>query len=141
MNAGNVPARSRTVKNMLTGCWQRLVTFALIAIIPLILLGVFGFAIKTTEEYACVLQLAERSAQVVEITGEPLKPGLFAWTTFFESGGGERKGQFSTALSGPRGQGRIQAQFYRTPLGGMLGVWFKSGGEEIEVYNGNYPCP
>ncbi len=113
---------------------------ALIAIVPLILLGVFGFAIKTTPEYACVLRTVERSEDVIVVTGEPLKPGLFAWTSYFESGGGLRQGSFSTTLSGPKGRARIQAQFYRTPVGESLGIWLKKGREEITLYNGSYPC-
>lgn len=112
----------------------------LIAIVPLILLYVFGFSAKTTEEYACVLRTVERSEDIIVITGEPLKPGFFAWTSYFESSGGLRQGNFSTTLSGPRGRARIQAQFYRTPVGETLGIWLKKGREEITIYNGNYPC-
>ncbi|MBN2006435.1 MAG: hypothetical protein JXA21_23990 [Anaerolineae bacterium] len=107
----------------------------------MILLYVFGFSIKTSEEYACALQIAERSAQVAEITGEPVTPGLFAWTSHFESGGGLRQRRFSTSLSGPRGKGRLVVEFYRTPIGATLGMWFKTSGEETGVYNGTYPCP
>ncbi|MBN2392425.1 MAG: hypothetical protein JXR84_16970 [Anaerolineae bacterium] len=139
MNTDNDP--TPTFQNALRGCGRSLVSFALFAIVPLILLYVFGFSIKTSEEYACVLDTAERSARVIRVTGEPVTPGLFAWTSYFESGGGERQGQFSTTLSGPRGKGRLQAQFYRTPIGATLGIWFKTSQGETEVYNGAYPCP
>jgi hypothetical protein len=130
-----------TFRNTLRGCTRTIGTLALFAIVPLILLCVFGFAIKTTPEYECALDMAGRSAQVVEITGEPLTPGLFAWTSYFESGGGLRQGRFSTSLSGPYGKGRLQAEFYRTPIGATLGIWFKTSAGETEVYNGEYPCP
>jgi hypothetical protein len=133
---GNDP----TIRDRLLAPWRTVRTIALAAIVPLILLYVFGFSAKRTAEYDCVMQTASRSRQVVAVTGEPLTPGLFAWTTYFESGGGLRQGQFYTTLSGPRGRGRIQAQFYRTPVGSTLGIWFKAGGEELEVYNGAYPC-
>lgn len=122
------------------GCLALLGTGALIAIVPLILLYVFGFSIKTSEEYACVLGIVEQSEDVIVVTGEPLTPGLFAWTSYFESGGGLRQGQFSTAMSGPKGRARIQAQFYRTPVGESLGIWLKKGREETTIYNGSYPC-
>lgn len=125
----------------LNGCGRRLFSLALFAIVPLILLYIFGFSIKTTEEYACALDTAERSAQVIAVTGEPVEPGLFAWTSYFESGGGERQGRFSTTLSGPRGKGRLIVQFYRTPIGASLDVWFKTSEGEITVFNGAYPCP
>ncbi len=121
-------------------CWTLLSTGAMVIFVPLILLGVFGFAIKTTEEYKCVLSIAEQSEDVIVVTGEPLTPGLFAWTSYFESSGGLRQGQFSTTLSGPKGRARIQAQFYRTPIGATLGVWLKKDREEIVIYNGSYPC-
>jgi hypothetical protein len=106
-----------TPLSALRGCGRRLLSLAMLAIVPLILLYIFGFSIKTSEEYACALDTAERNAQVIRITGEPVKPGLFAWIFYFESGGGERQGNFSTSLSGPRGKGTLKVQFYRTPLG------------------------
>ncbi len=114
--------------------------FALVAIGPLIMLYVFGFSAKTTEEYACALRMAEQNTEVALIIGEPITPGLFAWTFYFESGGGLRQGRFSTSISGPRGKGRLIVEFYRTPVGATLEVWLKTGGEEITVYYGNYPC-
>lgn len=129
-----------TFLNTLRNLWRLISSLALFAIVPLILLYVFGFSIKTTEEYACALQMVGRSDEVTRLIGEPLEPGLFAWTSFFESGGGERQGQFSTRLSGPRGRGRMIVRFYRTPVGEVLGIWLKTGGEEVELYDGDYPC-
>jgi hypothetical protein len=130
-----------SIRNPLLGCLRHILSRMMFLVIPLILLYVFGLSIKTTEEYACALDMAERSAQVIEVTGEPVTPGLFAWTSYFESGGGERQGQFSTSLSGPHGKGRLKVQFYRTPIGASLGIWFKTSEGETEVYNGTYPCP
>lgn len=121
-------------------CWTLLGTAAMVIIVPLILLGVFGFAIKTTAEYKCALRTVEQSEDVIVVTGEPLTPGLFAWTSYFESGGGLRQGQFSTSVSGPKGRARIQAQFYRTPVGESLGIWLKKDRGEVTIYNGSYPC-
>ena len=130
-----------TTQDRLLALWRIVRTAALAAVIPLILLYIFGFSIKTSEEYNCAIRVAGQSRSVVEITGEPITPGLFAWITYFESGGGLRQGQFFTTLSGPRGRGRIQVQFYRTPIGSTLDVWFKTGGQEMEIYNGVYTCP
>ncbi len=115
-------------------------TLALFAIVPLIMLYVFGFSAKNTEEYACALRTAEQNAEVSAIIGDPLMPGLFAWTSYFESGGGLRQGRFSTSVSGPRGKGTLIVEFYRTPVGATLGLWLKTGGEEITIYYGDYPC-
>ncbi len=130
-----------TLQSALRGCWRILVFIALFAFVPLILLGVFGFSIKTTPEYRCVLQVARSSAAVAEVAGEPLQPGLLAWTSYFESGGGLRQGRFSTHLTGPQGRVKLVAEFYRTPIGDSLGVWLNKDGSEIEIYNGRYPCP
>ncbi len=130
-----------TLGDRLRALWRVVRTAALIAILPLVLLYIFGFSVKTSAEYDCVMQTTRQSRQVISVTGEPLTPGLFAWITYFESGGGLRQGQFYTTLSGPRGRGRIQAQFYRTPVGATLGIRFKTGGEDVEVYYGEYPCP
>jgi len=129
------------VGNALLSCLRRLLSWAMFLAVPLVLLYVFGFSIKTSEEYACVLQIAESTPEIIEITGEPVSPGTFAWISYFESGGGERQGAFATALTGPQGKGTLKAQFYRTPIGAQLGVWFKTSAGEIEIYNSTYPCP
>ena len=113
---------------------------ALFALVPLILLYVFGFSIKTTDEYACVLRIAEQDRQVAARIGEPLTPGLFAWMPYFESGGGLRQGRFSTTISGPLRRGTLQAEFYRTPIGSSLGIWLKLSDEVLMIHNGSYPC-
>ena len=127
--SGQTSSRSRLILAAIGG-----------ALVPIVLLGVFGFGIKTTPEYDCAIRMAESNAQVIALTGAPLTPGLFAWTGYFESGGGMRQGSFSTALSGPRGRARIQVQFYRTPLGATMDMWLRAGKEEIEIYSGTYPC-
>ena len=123
------------------GLRRILLFLILIAILPLILIYVFAFSNKTAPEYACAMRTAEQSRQVVSVTGEPIQRSLFAWTTYFESGGGLRQGSFITYLSGPHGGGTITVEFYRTLIGETLGVWFKTGGEEMEIHDGAYPCP
>lgn len=108
--------------------------------LPILMLAIFGFSIKTTPEYDCAVSLVENSRAVTSLTGTPIQPGFFAWTRFFESGGFVRQGAFSTSISGPWGHGRIQVSFYRAPAGSTLGIWFLSSGDEMEVYNGAYPC-
>jgi hypothetical protein len=120
--------------------WKIGVALVTGAIFPVFMLFIFGFSIKTTPEYACVMQMVESNRQVVNVTGEPVTPGFFAWTGFFESGGGVRQGSFSTRVSGPQGRVTIQAQFYRTPIGETLGIWLKVKGDELTLYNGDYPC-
>jgi hypothetical protein len=115
-------------------------TAMLIAIPIIILLYIFGFSIKTTSEYSCVMHIAEESEQVISVTGSPIKPGLFAWTKYSESGGATSQGAFFTSISGPQGDGTIDVSYYHSPTGDSLGIWFKSHNEEIEVYNGMYPC-
>ncbi len=114
---------------------------ALALALPLLLLFFFAFMIKTTAEYACVLQVVRQDPQVVAALGAPIQPGLFAWTPYFESGGQVRQGAFVTAVSGPRGRGKIKANFYRTPVGATMAIDFCSQGKEITLYDGPYICP
>lgn len=139
--SANILRPKLSCRGALAGCLSTFFFLALIAVVPLILLYVFGFSIKTTPEYDCVIHMVKSRERVVAVTGEPIAPGLFAWTSYFESGGGLRQGRFSTALSGPQGRATIQAEFYRTPIGATLGIWLKTGREEIEIYSGEYPCP
>ena len=127
------------------GAWRkvwRLVKLVSLGVVgPVVLLLVFGFFIKTTEEYACAIEVLQHNSEVVREVGDPLRPGLFAWTTYFESGGGTRQGAFSTTLSGPRGRVRAQVQFYRSPVGDTLTILARMEGNTVDVYDGPYPCP
>ncbi len=124
----------------LRGVWRWALVLVPLAIVPLVMLYVFGFSAKAMKEYACALDIAVQDEQLVAITGEPVTPGLFAWITYFESGGGLRQGRFSTRLTGPDGKGTLVVEFYRTPIGASYGLWFKTGGQELEIYYGDYPC-
>lgn len=112
----------------------------LLLLLPAILFFVFGFFARTTDEYACAIQTISQDPQVIAVTGEPVTAGLFAWTPYFESGGGLTQGAFNTAISGPNGRGSLHVEFYRSPIGSSLYLVFKSGGEQVVVYDGTYPC-
>lgn len=139
--SGGVLDSDFPLRQTLRKIWGVTWVLALLALVPLILLFVFGFSVKTTGEYACVMGFVENDRQIADVLGQPATPGLFAWLSYFESGGGLRQGRFSVRLSGPEGQGVLKAQFYRTPIGSSLGVWLDMGTREVEVYNGAYPCP
>jgi predicted ferric reductase len=129
-----------TMTGSLRSLWRNLWVAISIAIVPIILLYVFGFSIKTTPEYDCAMQMVEKSRQVIQVTGSPIKPGQFAWTKFFESGGMLRQGAFFTSISGPAGSGRIDVNFYRAPVGESLAIWFTSKGVETKIFDDGYPC-
>jgi len=123
------------------GCMGKLISFTfLLVLIGASLILIFGFFIKAQPEYNCAIQIAEESEQVISVTGSPITPGLFAWIKFFEIRGAIRQGGFFTSISGPKGEGTIDVSVYRAPTGDSLGIWFTSHNEEIEVYNGIYPC-
>jgi hypothetical protein len=113
---------------------------AMAAGLPVFLLYIFGFSIKSSSEYGCVMRILEENRQVLSITGSPIQPGLFAWIKYYERGGMISQGTFFTYISGPRGSGTVDVGFYHAPIGSSLGIWFTSKGEEIEVFDGEYPC-
>ena len=114
---------------------------ALMLFFPLVMVFFFAFFIKTTEEYDCIMRTVAQHPEVVREIGEPVEPGLLAWSPFFESGGHVRQGYFVTRVSGPRGEGKIKADFYRAPVGATMTISFESRGEEIALYDGPYICP
>jgi hypothetical protein len=87
------------------------------------------------------METALSHPDVVAAVGEPVEPGLLAWISFFESSGHVRQGAFVTRVSGPRGRGRIRADFYRAPVGATMRVRFQQEGETITLYDGAYACP
>jgi hypothetical protein len=101
---------------------------------------IFGFSIKSSSQYACTLEQARRSREVTWQLGEPIEPGFFAWLSYHESQGSISQGSFSTSVSGPRGNGRIRAEYYRAPVHSYLYVQFKGSEGWVDVYRGDYPC-
>lgn len=118
----------------------RAIEFGGALLLPVILLYVFGLSARTTEEYACTMRLLEENFIVLREVGRPIRPGLFAWTSYFESAGGMRQGAFSTTISGPNGRAKVRVRFYRTPIGARLYVGLKTSVDEIVLYDGAYPC-
>ena len=121
--------------------WRGLKYSVLMLLFPAGMLLFFGLFIKTTGEYACVIQTVEQHPKVVEALGEPIEAGFFAWSPFFESEGHVRQGYFTTRISGPRGRGKIKADFYRAPVGSTLEIYFEMDGQETVLHSGTYTCP
>ena len=120
----------------------RIVKWAVLSLLfPLAMVLFFALFIKTTEEYDCIMRTVVRHPDVVREIGEPVESGLFAWSPFFESGGRVRQGYFVTRVSGPRGKGKIKADFYRAPVGATMTIFFESQGRETNLYDGSYVCP
>ena len=121
--------------------WRVVKLSVLTSLFPAVMVFFFGLFIKTTDEYACVMRTVERHPEIVEALGEPIEAGFFAWSPFFESEGHVRQGYFITRVSGPRGRGKIKADFYRAPVGATLDIRFEVDGQETTLYSGNYACP
>jgi predicted ferric reductase len=101
---------------------------------------IFGFSIKGSNEYACVLEQVGRNREVTRQLGEPLEPGYFAWLSYSESQGNMRRGAFTTSISGPRDNGRVRAEYYRAPVGSYLYIQFNGGEGWLDLFQGDYPC-
>jgi hypothetical protein len=110
------------------------------AALPVLILYVFAFSMRTSSEYRCAMQILGRSRQVLSMIGAPISPGWIAWTKYYESGGMVSQGVFWTYITGPEGIATVDVGFYRAPVGDSLEIWFTWKGEEIEVYDGTYPC-
>ncbi len=121
--------------------WRVLKFSVLMLLFPAGMVLFFGLFIKTTEEYDCIMRTVARDPEVVEAVGEPVAAGFFAWSPFFESGGHVRQGYFTTRISGPRGRGRIKADFYRAPVGATMEIRFEVDGQETVLHSGDYTCP
>ncbi len=120
--------------------WRVVKLAALTSLFPAVMVFFFGLFIKTTEEYACIMRTVERHTEVVEALGEPIESGFFAWSPSFESAGQVRQGYFITCVSGPRGRGKIKANFYRAPVGSTMEIRFELDGRETTLYSGSYAC-
>ncbi len=130
------------IKEMVTSLWRILVCFLQFIFFPTFLLFIFGFSIKLTGAYTCIMQTVEQDPRVFAEIGAPVTPGIFAWTTSFEGGFGYSTGHFYTSVSGPRGRGRIETAFQSDPIYDLLiNIKFKIHGDETELYRGALGCP
>jgi hypothetical protein len=101
---------------------------------------IFGVAIKWTDVYACSLAEARRSPVVIAELGEPTEAGFFAWTYGYSQQGSVTDASFRTTLSGPKGEGTLRVQWYRSPLGSSLRMELEKDGKRQLVYSGAVPC-
>ncbi|HEY85922.1 MAG TPA: hypothetical protein G4N96_12520 [Chloroflexi bacterium] len=125
----------------LKGIADRLFALLQLVFFPAFLLFIFGFSIKLTGAYTCIMDVVEQDTRVTAAIGEPVTPGFFAWTTSYEGGFGHSTGHFYTFVSGPQGRGRIEASFGSSTLYDLLiNIKFKIHGRETELYRGAYEC-
>ena len=101
----------------------------------------FGYFIKTTDEYACVLQITQQNNELVRSLGEPIEPGFFGWLSNYGGEGQQFEASFRTAVSGSRDSGSIRAQIYRSPIGSAMTIEFSGDAGDILIYDGPYQCP
>ena len=101
---------------------------------------IFGFYVKGTDAYACSLEVARRSPEVVAEIGEPMEAGLFAWISNYQSEGSVTDASFRTTLEGPKGKGGLKVRWYSSPVGSALRMELEKGGRRRIVYEGTIPC-
>lgn len=101
---------------------------------------IFGFAIKWTEAYSCSIAEARGSPSVIARLGEPVNPGFFAWSFGYSRELSVTNTSFSTALTGPKGEGTLRVHWYKSPVGSSLQMVLDSDGSQHSVYSGPIPC-
>lgn len=102
---------------------------------------IFGIAVKWTDAYACSMAAAGKSPVVIAELGEPLDAGFFAWSFSYIREGSTTDAYYSTALSGPKGNGTLRVQFYRSPVGSALNMNLEKDGLTQSVHRGPVVCP
>src|SRR5687767_64074 len=100
----------------------------------------FGFAIKWTDAYACSIAEARRSPVVISQLGEPINTGFFAWSFGYSQDLSVTNTSFSTALTGPKGEGTLRVRWYNSPIGSSLQMVLEKDGSQQSVYSGPIPC-
>ena len=100
----------------------------------------FGFAIKWTEAYACSIAEAQRSPVVISQLGEPINAGFFAWSFGYSQELSVTDTSYSTALTGPKGEGTLRVRWYKSPVGSSLQMVLEKDGSQHSIYSGPVPC-
>ncbi|MFO7541128.1 MAG: cytochrome c oxidase assembly factor Coa1 family protein [Chloroflexota bacterium] len=101
---------------------------------------IFMFSMHGTDEYDCVMAHVENAAVVRQYLGQPVEPGRFIFLSYWESQGSRVETAFSTAVSGPQGQGRVRAEIFRSAASSAMTIDLKVEGETVNVYAGEYQC-
>ncbi len=119
--------------------WLPLILFVLLVTAGFFFL-LFGLAIKWTNVYACSLQQARSSPMVIAELGEPIEAGFFAWSFSYRQEGAITDTSFYTTLTGPKGEGTLNVQWYGSPVGSSVLMNLDKNGLKHKVYSGPIPC-
>lgn len=101
---------------------------------------VFGFYVKSTDAYACALTEARRNPAVIAELGEPIEPGIFAWSSSYAQEGSVTDASFSTSLAGPKGKGSLKVRWYNSPVGSSMRLDLEKDSQIMNVFSGTIPC-
>jgi len=101
---------------------------------------IFGFYVKSTDAYSCALAESRRNPVVIRELGEPIEPGLFAWSKSYSQEGSVTNASFGTNLTGPKGKGWLRVIWYRSPIGSAMQLELEKGSQIHMVYQGTIPC-
>lgn len=100
---------------------------------------IFAVSIKWTYAYTCSVAIAKRSPVVIAELGEPMEPGLLAWSFAYMHEFSTTDASFSTDLSGPKGEGKLRVHFYLSPVGSSLTMDLEKDGRAHVVHRGFIP--
>ncbi len=127
-----------------SGCGRKLFGLGMFAfwffVFPAFFLYIFGFSMKTSDEYECAMEKVSKSKTVKKHIGRPVEPGLFVWLSSSESSSNRSESYFGTSLKGPKGEGYLNVASFRSPIGSRLSLRLEVGDEEYTLYDGDWPC-
>jgi hypothetical protein len=125
------------------GCWIG-VSIALIVFSSIFgVFGIVGGALlmgnKNTKEYECAISEVRKNKQVIDLLGEPIETGWIAPGNLSIKDS-QRVVNFSTSLTGPKGNGTLYVKSFRNPIGSSFQMLLTIDGKDITLHNGTYPC-
>lgn len=126
---------------------KKYLIIALIAIVlvafPVVLFTIIGGALvfgpKMTEEYGCAMSELNKNRKTVEMLGEPLEAGLFAFGNLSIKNQ-QRSVNFQTSVAGPKGTGTLSVNSFRNPIGSNFRMVLETDGKELVLHDDVYPC-
>ena len=124
------------------GLISLLVNVALVIIVPVVIIGFLGFifllAPKFTEVYGCTSEQVKTNRKAIEILGEPIELGIYAFGNYESDG--ITKVYFSTPISGSKGSGTLDVDSVKSSAYYTVRMRIRTDDSETEIYNGEYPC-
>ena len=116
-----------------------LVIFGIIVTIFAVVFGAVFVGSKSTYEYKCSMEQVRSNSDAKSLLGEPIEESFYIIPSI-KIEGSRRFVEFSTTLSGSKGEGTLKVNSIRDGFRSDFLMILEKDGNATTLYKGKYPC-